>query len=504
MRRAALLVAVSLLLAGCSGFAPAADSGPNTTATPESTGTPANDIDDRSSTTNEATDTPVVHTERADPATDRLGWEDGYWHDDPINVTADDGLNASERDRAISRAMARVEQVRGLEFEDSVDVSVISRSNYSSGDSANASLAFQRFDNAKFEALYLIGEQNDSLATQEDTRDQAVAGFYSPARGNIVLISDAANPQFDGERTLAHELQHALQDQQFGLSNADVETRDAYNGRNGLVEGDARAVELDYLDRCGETWSCLPRADQNTSQQGDGEESVQPSIHLGVYILEYFPYSDGVGFVRSLKAQGGWDAVNDAFEAPPSSSTSVIYPDRYGQFEPDTVTIEDRTSDGWERVRPSNRGDSATLGQSALTAMFAYTLYDDYNQSTVVSPTDFLNLGDGGVDRTDPFNYDLPATSGWTGDRMHVYQRGNETGYVWRLTWENGTEAREFADSYEALVAHWGGTQEGERWTIPADSPFVGAVDVTVEGDTVTIVHGPSASSLDNIYGGST
>jgi hypothetical protein len=501
MRRAALLVALALLLAGCSGLAPTDDAGTETT--PTATATPANGTDDPSAETSTSNDTAIVHTERADPETDRLGWEDGYWHDDPINVTPEDGLNATERDRAISRAMARVEYVRGLEFEASVNVSVISRSNFSSGDSGNASPAFQRFDNAKFEALYLIGTQNDSLSTQEDTRDQSVAGFYSPARGNIVLVSDAASPQFDGERTLAHELQHALQDQHFNLSNRDVETRDAYNGRNGLVEGDARAVELDYLDRCGETWNCLPSAQQNASQSNESESSG-PGIHLGVYILEYFPYSDGVGFVRSLKSGGGWDAVNDAFDAPPSSSTSVIYPERYGEFEPEQVTLEDRTSNGWERVVPPGRASYATLGQSALTAMFAYTLYDDYNESAVVSPLDFLNLKDGsGVNRTDPFNYDLPAHRGWAGDRMHVYQRGNESGYVWRLSWDSSADAQRFADNYESLVAHWGGTQQAEgHWEIPTDSPYTGAVGVTVDGDTVTIVRGPSAASLDNIHGG--
>jgi hypothetical protein len=500
MRRAALLVALALLLAGCSGLAPT--DGTGTEATPTATATPTNGTDDPVAESNESNDTAVVHTERPDPETDRIGWEDGYWHDDPIDVTAEDGLNATERDRAVSRAMARVEYVRGLEFEESVNVSVISRSNYSSGDSANRSLAFERFDNAKFEALYLIGAQNDSLATQEDTRDQAVAGFYSPARGNIVLVSDAANPEFDGERTLAHELQHALQDQHFGLSNEGIETRDAYNGRNGLVEGDARAVELDYVDRCGETWSCLPRAEQNTSQSSSGNSSG-PGIHLGVYILEYFPYSDGVGFVRALKAEGGWEAVNDAFDAPPSSSTSVIYPDRYSEFEPQQVTLEDRTSGGWERVRPPNRADYATMGQSALTAMFAYTLYDDYNGSAVVNPQTFLNLEGTGVNRTDPFNYDLPAHRGWTGDRLHVYQRGNETGYVWRLSWDSASDAERFADNYESLVTHWGGSQGADgHWEIPADSPFVGAVDVTTDGNTVTIVHGPSAASLANIHGG--
>jgi hypothetical protein len=497
MRRAALLVVVALLLAGCSGLVP----GDGTTTPTAETTAPENATTPNDGNTTNGTEE-IVHTERPDPDSDRLGWEDGYWYDDPIDVNASDGLNATERDRAVSRAMARVEQVRGLEFEESVNVSVISRSNYSSGDSGNASEAFRRFDNAKFEALYLIGERNDSLAEQEETRDQAVAGFYSPARGNIVLVSESENPQFDGEKTLSHELTHALQDQHFDLSNTSVETRDAYNGRNGLVEGDARSVELDYLDRCGETWNCLPRTQQAGNGSGTNGTGGTPSIHLGVYIMEYFPYSDGVGFVRSLRGSGGWDAVDEAFGAPPSSATPVIYPDRYGEFEPETIALEDRTSDGWERVRPPTRADYATLGQSALTAMFAYTLYDDYNPDAVVNPQTFLNLEGTSANTTDPFNYDLPAVRGWEGDRMHVYQRGNETGYVWRFSWASPTAAQRFVTNYEALVGHWGGTQQAGSWVIPTDSPFTGAVDVRVDGDTVTVVHGPSTDSLDGIRGG--
>ena len=503
MRRAALLIAVTLLLAGCSGLVPADDAGTDTTptATPDAVGTPTSSMNETNATVDADPDmAATTDTERADPETDRLGWEDGYWHDDPIDVTTVDGLNASERDRVVSRAMARVERVRNLEFEESVDVRVTSRRNYSAGDGDNASLAFERFDNAKFEALYLVGGQEDSLSTQQRTRDQAVAGFYSPGRGDIVLVSDAANPRFDGERTLAHELVHALQDQHFDLLNANVETRDAYNGRNGLIEGDARTVELDYLDRCGDAWDCLPSTGQDT--RSNGETPSTPDIHLGIYVLEYFPYSDGIGFVRALRSEGGWAAVNEAFADPPASSASVIEPERYGQFGPETVSLEDRTSSGWERVEPSSRADYATLGQSALTAMFAYTLYDDYNRSAVLSPDAFLNLDGGSVNRTDPFDYGLPAVRGWQGDRLHVYQRAGDTGYVWRLAWDSPAAAQRFADSYAALVSHWGGTQQDGYWSVPADSPYSGAVDVAVDGRTVTVVHGPSGTTLGEIHRG--
>lgn len=475
MRRAALLVVAALLLAGCS--APMNGGGPGDLSAGPAT---------------------AENGGQADPATDRLGWENGYWYDDPIAVNATDGLNESEREAVVSRAMARVEKLRGLEFEEPVNLTVVSRSEYGGGGSAKRSEAFRQFDNAKFEALFLIGTRDDSLRTQDNTRNQTIAGSYSPQRGDIVIVSESDTPQLDGEGTLAHELTHALQDQHLELTRSAASTRDAYNARNGLIEGDAKTVEDTYTDKCDGEWTCLPGAEADEASAGEEDE---PSINLGVYIVNYFPYSDGPDFVSHLKSEGGWDAVNDAFENPPSSSTAVIHPDRYGSFEPREVTIADRTGNGWERVRPSNRADSAVLGQSTMTAMFAYTLYDDYNEQAVVEPRSFLNLEGGSVNSTDPFEYGLDATDGWAGDRMQVYHRADETGYVWKIAWESPEEAAEFADQYRDLLGHWGGNRVAdETWVVAEESPFADAISLRVDGDTVTIVNAPSQSALDDIH----
>jgi len=68
-----------------------------------------------------------------------------------------------------------------------------------------------------------------------------VLGYYSPSRGEIVVVSESETPRLDGEGTLAHELVHALQDQHFDLAADPVRTRDAHQGRNGLVEGTRRS-----------------------------------------------------------------------------------------------------------------------------------------------------------------------------------------------------------------------------------------------------------------------
>ncbi|WP_255151483.1 Hvo_1808 family surface protein [Halorarius halobius] len=503
---AAVCLVVLVGLAGCSvGY-----TGP--AAPPDATDTPASTPEATPATPDATvTPTPAGAVSPPDPETDTLGWESGRWANETLAITRSDGLNESERRAVVDRAMARVELVRGLEFRERVPVEVVTRAEYrnsSLATSGEVAPAFRRFDNAKFEAMFLVGEENDSLAVQSQNRGSSVAGFYSPRNDTIVIISEQDPPDLPGERTLGHELVHALQDQYYNLSTYRAPTRMAYNGQNGLIEGDANLVQRRYEQRCSEEWDCLAAP---AGGGGGGSD-----FHLGIYILNFFPYSDGPGFVGYYEKRGGWERVNELYDRPPASDEQVIYPPKYGEDAPTDAAFADETSEGWSRVRPeprrptSARPDYASLGQSGLTAMFAYTLYDPENRSgTVVAPGEFLNTDGGQVNRTDPFNYDLAYTSGWDGDRLHVYRKGDRTGYVWRIEWDDASEAREFAGGYERLLAHYGGEPvavgDGTAgsttvYRIP-DGPYADAFRVTVEGDTVTIVNAPTTDALSAVGG---
>jgi hypothetical protein len=434
---------------------------------------------------------------------DAIGYESGYWYDDPVSVTTGDGLNETEREAVVARTMARVERIRGLEFEETVPVSVVSRAEYRNSTGGGAGESLRRFDNAKFEALFLVGEDRDSIAVQRANQGESVLGYYDTRNDTITLISESGQPVLDGEGTLAHELVHALQDQYHNLSSLRASTRDS------IIEGEANFVQRRYTTRCGEAWSCLEKPD---------DESSPPELHYGIYFMQFFPYSDGPNVVRDLYRQGGWDAVDSAFETLPQSAEQVIYPERYALLgsadEPTDIDLTDSTSDGWERVRPEPQGashqrpDYATMGQSALSSTFIYTSFASRNRP-LVSRRDVVNVdSDGNVNRSNPFNYDLRYTSGWDGDRLHVYRDSdagtNETAYVWRLAWDSPQDARTFVEGYELLLEYWGGVSVDGRentWRIE-DSPFADAFYVEVEGDTVTIVNAPTVDALGDVYAG--
>jgi len=499
------LCAVMLLLSGCQGLGvgteDGAPGGENETLTVTENGT------------EEPTDATVLELQTEsgpsegggaaggnssavppDPEADRLGWENGVWHNESLDVDNSDGLNDSELSAVVNRSMARVEYVRGLEFESTVPVTTLSRAEYRSR-SANGSYgdALRTFDNAKFEALFLIGEENSSIETQESTLGDSVQGYYSPATDEIVIVTNSETPRI-GEGTLSHELVHALQDQQFGLAG-EASTRDALQGRNALIEGDARTAETAYMDRCGSSWSC-----ETVSQSGGGGSS---NLHLGVFYMIYFPYSDGTAFVADLRDRGGWAAVNDAYDDVPEGAREVITPGDYPEWEPRTVTIPRPPGDDWEQVRPStdrDRPDYATVGPSAIAATMAYTLFDDSKDAAVIPQ---LALFDYDTVDTDRYNYDLPGTSGWDGGRMQVYTNDGETGYVWRTTWTNESAAEGFAAAWTDVIQYWGGERTADgNWRIEEGSPFTDAVAVRVEGDTVTVVNAPTEDGLSELYDG--
>lgn len=433
-----------------------------------------------------------------DPPTDRLGWEQGIWHNESIDVDASDGFSHRELNLTVARAMARVEHIRQLEFDEPVTVSILSREEYRNQSAfGNTSDTLKTFDNAKFEALFLVGEETDALAIQESNRGSSVLGYYSPSQDEIVIVSDTKQPSIE-ETTLGHELVHALQ---FRIFSPDYErpTRDRVNANDGLIEGDARYVDQRYRAKCNEDWDCVsPPAD-------DGGGGGGGDLHLGIYLMKYFPYSDGPGFVHHVKAQGGWDAVNVLYENPPTSSEQVMSPEKYGNDAPTDVELEDRSSSAWEVVEPKGRAPYAEVGVGGITAMFAYPAYDQSRRGGVADPQNFLNLTPNGeVSSTDPINYDIDFTEGWDGEKLVIYQNdAGEIGYVWRIAWDSPEDAQEFVEGYRLLLQYWGAEERGDGvYVIPeGESDFADAFRVTVEGDTVTIVNAPTTNELDDVHG---
>jgi hypothetical protein len=435
MRRAALLaVALTVVLAGCTG--------------------------------------PFLGHPEEPRGGDAIGWENGYWYDDPVDVTTDDGLNESELEAVTARQMARIERIRDREFQSTVPVEVISRAEYRnrSRPGGSAGPGGDPWNDQVWEALLLVGESTGSDDAISDTRSSAVLGYYSPSQDQIVIVSDSETPLVS-RSTLAHELVHALQDQQFGLTGT-PRTQDTQLSRNGVVEGEANYIQGAYQQSCEQNWDCIPMPE--ASGGGGGGSSGR---NAGVFTVIIHPYVSGPRFVDSVYSDGGWDAVDALHDDKPASTEQVIHPERYPDEEPVEVRVADRSNAEWDRFDHDPVGD--TVGEASIFA----TMYHN------------------GQTDADRYSYRSTPSEGWAGDTVVPYR--NDTGaggYVWESQWDSTRDAREFADAYRAaLVEEHGATSEGNVYVVP-DGEFADAFRITRSGDTVRIVNGPTVDDLEDIH----
>ncbi|MFC4987043.1 Hvo_1808 family surface protein [Saliphagus infecundisoli] len=425
-----------------------------------------------------------LRVEAGDLDDDRpLGEVAGYTAEEPLEIDADE-LSPADLEALKYRSMARIEEIRGLRFEEDVALEVVSRERYRAESSREGEAG--PFVNEVWRGAFVVGETDidDALA---GVYGDAVVGYYSD--GRIVLVVEEPDSLRLNRATLVHELVHALQDQRFGLGR-EGETIDERRAETGLIEGEAGYVPALYDDRCGE-WECLPQ---------DGEERAElreRPFDVGLFLSIYAPYAAGPSFVASLRETGGWEAVGRAFEERPASTEQLIHPERYPNDRPENVSIEDRSDDGWEPFTEED-GDGNASADLRTETVGEATLFATLFENGVVSRPIDEGAGDLGQ-----YNYSHPATDGWAGDTFLAYRGpGNRTGHVWELAWESDRDAAEFADAYRDLLEERGAERigaSGETYRIPENRPFSGAYRLTVAGDRVTVVGGPTADALQGI-----
>lgn len=252
----------------------------------------------------------------------------------------------AEWDERVEHLVTFVERERGLEFEHPVQIDFLAREEFAAeiekgyeelGDEERAdvqdALPIMR-------ALGLMAGEFDVLDTMTDLSRSAVAAFYDPDQKRIV--APTTDPTVSDEVVLVHELTHALQDQHFDLNSmlpedadgddrSDPDEGSTETAVRALVEGDAQRIEDAYFD----TLSSSEQEDfagAQSGQVGDAEAILEqvPSALIAIFMS---PYSLGAGFASMLAAEGGNDAVDRAFQDPPTSSTQLVDPRRYIQEE---------------------------------------------------------------------------------------------------------------------------------------------------------------------------
>jgi hypothetical protein len=255
------------------------------------------------------------------PPTDDAPGDDGPGGGDEPPASAAD-LRA-----AVDEISAVVEAERGLAFTEPVDVELAGEGEFQRRllDDFDEGVDELRNTEVLLKAFGLVEADVDLVEAMRTLLGAGVVGFYDPETDDLVVRGTALTPYV--RTTIAHELTHALDDQRFDLDRPEYDDADDEIdfGFSAVVEGNARRVEDAY--RAG-------LSDEEQLDAAAEELSLGGGLDLGdvplvLVDLISAPYGLGHDFVVQLIDDGGQEALDAAFDAPPRTSEQVIDPASY-------------------------------------------------------------------------------------------------------------------------------------------------------------------------------
>ena len=258
------------------------------------------------------------------------------------------GSNA-EPFATIREVIADVEAVRGLHRKNNLRVEVLDDDDFSRTLREKAAReltpAVLDQERARWLAFGLAPASANPGEILRTVLDEQVAGFYDPRTHSLTVRKNlplGLGP--DGLRlVLAHEIEHALQDQSFGLTPlATLPDEDVRLARTALYEGDAMATMLAYAAARAHKPIKPAILDAAQAMRGQGTQALLQQSGFSSALLAapeilreelVMPYSAGLGLVAEVYTRGGFPLVDKMFAHPPLSSHQVLHPEAYLQGE---------------------------------------------------------------------------------------------------------------------------------------------------------------------------
>jgi hypothetical protein len=240
-------------------------------------------------------------------------------------TTADRSWFPSQWDPRILPIATEVSALRGLEFKHPVQVRYLEPTDFEKqlgiADGVDAATRTEaKRTEAVFRALGWIGGNTDLLKESQTSEASGTLAFYSPVTQMVYVRGTTLDVAH--QVTIAHELTHVLQDQNFGLLKLQKAAEHSNTGDlmdyKGLVEGDAVRIQYEYLDQ-------LPTDQRREYEREDAAERARvgretSSVPHILGLLFGAPYEFGPTTVRVLVGSEGDTAINDALTGPTPSS----------------------------------------------------------------------------------------------------------------------------------------------------------------------------------------
>jgi hypothetical protein len=180
-----------------------------------------------------------------------------------------------------------------------------------------------------------VPQDFDLAESTVDLLTEQAAAFYDYNKKKLFITeSDSKEPQ---EPVLAHELSHALADQNFNLAkfiNAGRKSDDGSTARLAVMEGQATWMMSEFLARKnGQSLRTSPElvtmmSGENESGEG-GQFPVYDKSPLYLRQTLIFPYTKGMLFQDAVIHRDNQEGFAQVFRHPPLSTQQIIHPDKY-------------------------------------------------------------------------------------------------------------------------------------------------------------------------------
>jgi hypothetical protein len=221
----------------------------------------------------------------------------------------------------------------------------------------------------------LVPPDFDLAATTVDLLTEQAAAFYDYDRKKL-FITDST-PSATQEPVLAHELSHALADQNFHLGRYIRQGRkddDGAAARQAVMEGQATWLMSEYLARkLGQSLKTTPglaTVMSGFSEAAGGQYPVFDNSPLYLRRTLVFPYVQGMLFQNDVVRRDGDAGFAEVFRRPPLSTQQIAHPEKYFASERPTSPKlpEARLPRGYKSLVGGTLGE---LDHSVLIEQFA-------------------------------------------------------------------------------------------------------------------------------------
>jgi hypothetical protein len=326
--------------------------------------------------------------------------------------------------------LAKVSELRGLAIKSPINCLELSRDQYTAL-KQKSGLAYENPDRLDAEEIIykqiglIPGDYAYSKCMAEPNTNSLVATYDAKLNALLLPIGETID-----RSTLAHELVHALLDQNFQLETlrekADQST-DSALAFAALIEGDARLI-----------------AEKFPSLQTEAEKE-DPLISaarctLPVELESQFAFPSGFGFIYAsrLTADHGVSALNQDYTNPPLCTSAILHSkERF------------RNCPKW-RVLSISSDERAWI--------------DDYiGEATHKRYTESLGEYTLGLTLTPQLGREkaMLAAKGWAGDKIALWQGKSRNATSWVSVWQNSNEALQYAQYFSSSMA--------QRFGVPID-----------------------------------